>query len=243
VLEATLWGFVGGAALIVGAVVGLLVDVPRRVIGLVMAFGAGVLVSALAFDLTAEALETGGFDATAAGLLAGSVVFYLADRWLAGRGGADRKRSTPGPSEEGTVGLVLGAVIDGIPESVVIGITLIGGEGVGIAMVVAVFLSNVPESMSAATGLKERRSAGWIIGLWTAVAVVSAASAGLGYLALGDASPNVVAAIQAFAAGAILTMLVDTMIPEAYEAEQRSKATGVVTTAGFALAVLLSTLQ
>lgn len=237
-----MWGFVGGAALIVGAVAGLLFDVPRRVIGLVMAFGAGVLISALAFDLTAEALRTGGFDATALGLLSGSVVFYLADRWLSGRGGAGRKRSTPGPDDDASVGLVLGAVLDGVPESVVIGISLLSGEGVGVAMVVAVFLSNVPESMSAATGLKGRRSAGWIIGLWTAVAVVSAVSAGLGYLALGHAPPDVVAAIQAFAAGAILTMLVDTMIPEAYEAEQRSKLTGVVSTAGFALAVLLSTL-
>lgn len=237
-----LWGFVGGAALIVGAVAGLLFDVPRRVIGLVMAFGAGVLISALAFDLTAEALRTGGFDATALGLLAGSAVFYLADRWLSGRGGAGRKRSTPGPDDDASVGLVLGAVLDGVPESVVIGISLLSGEGVGVAMVVAVFLSNVPESMSAATGLKGRRSAGWIIALWTAVAVVSAVSAGLGYLALGHAPPDVVAAIQAFAAGAILTMLVDTMIPEAYEAEQRSKLTGVVSTAGFALAVLLSTL-
>lgn len=236
-----MWGFVGGAALIVGAVAGLIFDVPRRVIGLVMAFGAGVLISALAFDLTAEALHTGGFDATALGLLAGSVVFYLADRWLAGRGGAGRKRSV-GPDDDASVGLVLGAVLDGIPESVVIGISLLSGDGVGVAMVVAVFLSNVPESMSAATGLKGRRSAGWIIGLWTAVALVSAVSAGLGYLALGHAPPDVVAAIQAFAAGAILTMLVDTMIPEAYEAEQRSKLTGVVSTAGFALAVLLSTL-
>lgn len=240
-LEATLWGFVGGAALILGAVAGLLFDVPRRVIGLVMAFGAGVLISALAFDLTAEALRTGGFDATALGLLAGSVVFYLADRWLSGRGGAGRKRSA-GPDDDASVGLVLGAVLDGIPESVVIGISLLSGDGVGVAVVVAVFLSNVPESMSAATGLKGRRSAGWIIGLWTAVALVSAVSAGLGYLALGHAPPDVVAAIQAFAAGAILTMLVDTMIPEAYEAEQRSKLTGVVSTAGFALAVLLSTL-
>lgn len=241
-LEATFWGFVGGAALIVGAVLGLLRDVPRRVIGLVMAFGAGVLVSALAFDLTAEALRSGGFDATAIGLLAGSVVFWLADRWLSARGGADRKRSDQQPADDASVGLVLGAVLDGIPESVVIGISLLGGDGVGVAVVVAVFLSNVPESMSAATGLKATKSTGWIIGLWTGVAVVSALSAGLGYLALGSASPDVVAGIQAFAAGAILTMLVDTMIPEAFEAERRSKATGVVTTAGFALAVFLSTL-
>ncbi|RZS29488.1 ZIP family zinc transporter [Herbihabitans rhizosphaerae] len=242
-LEATFWGFVGGAALIVGAVLGLLIDVPRRVIGLIMAFGAGVLISALAFDLTGEALRAGGFGAVALGLFAGSAVFFLADRWLDRRGGSGRKRSAAGPDDEVSFGLVLGAVLDGIPESVVIGVSLLGGEGVGVAMVVAVFLSNVPESLSAATGLRGRRSPMWIIGLWTAVTVVSALSAGLGNLALGDAPPEVVAAIQAFAAGAILTMLVDTMIPEAYDAEGRSKATGLVTTAGFALAVLLTTLE
>ena len=241
-LEAAFWGLVGGIALLAGALIGLAWRVPRRVIGLVMAFGAGVLISALSFELTEEAVRTGGFDATAAGLAAGSLVFFLGDRALDRMGGADRKRSSgPGP-DAAALGIVLGAVLDGIPESAAIGVSMIDGGGVSVAVVVAVFLSNVPESLSAATGLRERMSGAQIIALWSVVAVVSAISAALGYSLLGDASGNWVAFIQSFAAGAILTMLADTMIPEAFDAEGRSPFTGVVTTLGFALAALLSTL-
>ena len=241
-LEAAFWGLVGGIALLAGAVIGLAWRVPRRVIGLVMAFGAGVLISALSFELTAEAVRSGGFDATAAGLAAGSLVFFLGDRALDRMGGADRKRSSgPGP-DAAALGIVLGAVLDGIPESAAICVSMIDGGGVSVAVVVAVFLSNVPESLSAATGLRERMSGAQIIALWSAVAVVSAISAALGYALLGEASGNWVAFIQSFAAGAILTMLADTMIPEAFDAEGRSPLTGVVTTLGFALSALLSTL-
>jgi len=242
VLEAAWWGFVGGLALLLGALAGLAWNVPRRVIGLVMAFGAGVLVSALAFELTAEAVRSGGFDATAAGLAAGSLVFFLGDRALDRMGGADRKRSSgPGP-DAAALGIVLGAVLDGIPESAAIGVSMTDGGGVSVAVVVAVFLSNVPESLSAATGLRARMSRAQILGLWGLVAIASAVAAALGYQLLGDASGNWVAFIQSFAAGAILTMLADTMFPEAYEAEGRSPFTGVMTTLGFALAALLSTL-
>ena len=241
-LEAAFWGFVGGFALLIGAAVGLVWNVPRRVIGLVMAFGAGVLVSAVACELTAEAVKGGGWDATAAGLAAGSLVFLLGDRWLDRRGGKARKRSS-GPGAGGAaLGIVLGAILDGIPESAAIGISLLDGGGVSVAVVVAVFLSNVPESMSAAAGLRATWSSGRIYALWGAVAVVSALAAAAGYALLGDASGNWVAAIQAFAAGAILTMLADTMMPEAFEAHGRSPFTGVVTTLGFAVSALLSSL-
>ena len=241
-LEAAFWGFVGGAALLLGAAVGLVWTVPRRVIGLVMAFGAGVLVSAVAFELTAEAVRGGGWDATAAGLAAGSLAFFLGDRWLDRMGGGDRKRSAGPRAGSAALGIALGAVLDGIPESMAIGISLLGGEGVSVAVVVAVFLSNVPESMSAAAGLRATWSRGRIVALWAVVAVVSAGAAAVGYGAFGDASGDWIAFIQSFAAGAILTMLADTMFPEAFEAEGRSPFTGVVTTLGFALSALLSSL-
>ena len=237
-----MWGFVGGLALLAGAIAGLVWDVPRRVIGLVMAFGAGVLISALSFELTAEAVRTGGFDAAAAGLAAGSLVFFLGDRALDRMGGAGRKRSSGPAPDAAALGIVLGAILDGIPESAAIGVSMIDGGGVSLAVVVAVFLSNVPESLSAATGLRARMPGARIIALWSAVAVVSAFAAAVGYAVLGDASGDWVAFIQAFAAGAILTMLADTMIPEAFDAEGRSPLTGVVTTLGFALSALLSTL-
>ena len=132
-------------------------------------------------------------------------------------------------------------MLDGIPESVAIGVSLVGGGSVGVAVVAAAFLSNVPESLSAATGLRKAgHSPRWIVSLWLGVALISALAAALGYAFLGDASPNVIGFIQAFAAGAILTMLADTMMPEAFE--HGGKVVGLMTCLGFAVAFVLSTL-
>jgi ZIP family zinc transporter len=242
VLEAGFWGFVGGAALLIGAGAGLLWPARPRVIGLIMGFGAGVLISALAFELTDEAFRRGGADAVAIGLALGALTFFAGDWWLDHRGGDGRKRSDGRQSEGAPMAIVLGALLDGIPESVAIGVSLLGGNGIGVAVVAAVFLSNVPESLSAATGLRKAgRSPRWIMGLWTAVMLVSAIAAAVGYATLGGASPNLLGGIQAFAAGAILTMLADTMMPEAFE--EGGSLVGLVTVLGFALAFLLSTVE
>jgi zinc transporter, ZIP family len=242
-VTATFWGLVGGAALLVGALLGLYAHASNRTIGIVMAFGSGVLISAVAFELTEEAFRSGGTAPVVIGLVGGSLVFFAGD-WLIDRRGGDRRKSPTGKPQQGAgaMALVLGALLDGIPESAAIGVSILGGGEVGIAMVAAVFLSNVPESMSAATGLRATWSRGRIMGLWAVVALVSALAAALGYVLLDGASPEWVAIIQGFAAGAILTMLADTMFPEAYEAEGRTPFTGVVTTLGFALAALLSSL-
>jgi zinc transporter, ZIP family len=235
------WGFVGGAALILGAVLALVRPFSARTIGLVMAFGAGVLISALAFELTKDAYDQSGAREVVMGLALGAGTFYLGDRWLDRVGGKHRKRSSgkqAGPGDDAK-GLVLGALLDGIPESAAIGITLVGGKSVGVAVVAAVFLSNVPESMSAATGLlKAGHSKRWILVLWTSVALMSGIVAAVAYAVLGGSDPAVLAVIQAFAAGAILTMLADTMMPEAFE--NGGTMVGLVTTSGFALAFLLS---
>ena len=240
VLEAAFWGLVGGFALVLGAVLGLELPASQRLIGLVMAFGAGVLISALAFGLTEEAYTRGGIDAVAGGMAAGAVAFFVGDWLIDRRGGNHRKRS--GGEQEGpdsAMAIVLGAVMDGIPESVAIGVSLVGGGAVAAPMVVAVFLSNVPESLSAAKGLtKSGHSPRYVIGLWTVVMVVSGLASALGYALLGDASGNVIAAVQAFAAGAILTMLADTMMPEAFE--DAGRFVGLLTSAGFATAFVIS---
>jgi zinc transporter, ZIP family len=239
VLAAAWWGFVGGAALLVGALLGIYLRASNRVIGIVMAFGAGVLISALAFELTREAYDQSGGVAVVLGLVAGSLVFFVGD-WLIDRRGGHRRKSPNGPQQgAGPTTLVLGALLDGIPESAAIGVSLIGGGHVGVPVVAAVFLSNVPESLSASSGMRKAgRSTRYILGLWGAVLLASTIAAAVGYGVLSGASGAVIAVIQSFAAGAILTMLADTMMPEAME--HAGALVGLVTVAGFACAFLLS---
>lgn len=238
-LEAAFWGFVGGGALLLGAAIGLVSTPSKRTLGLIMGFGAGVLISALAFELTLEAFTTGGRDAVALGLAGGALTFYGGDWLIDRRGGDDRKRSTPPADGLMPAALVLGALLDGIPESVAIGVSLLEGNEVGVAFVAAVFLSNIPESLSASVGMRRRGASGaHILAIWGAVAAVSALAAAVGFVALDGASPDTIAFIQAFAGGAILVMLADTMMPEAFE--EGGRAVGLVTVLGFALAFLLT---
>jgi zinc transporter, ZIP family len=225
VLEAAFWGFVGGAALLVGAGIALVANVPKRVVAATMAFGAGVLISAASFDLTGEAFKVSGADAAGAGLAGGALTFWAASRVIKGSAG---------------VPIVIGAILDGIPESAAIGISLVEGGTVGTAVVVAVFLSNVPESLSATAGLRESNGPGRILALWGVTALVCAVAAAVGFAAMDHAGDNVFGFINAFAAGAIITMLADTMIPEAFEENMRNFATGLLVTLGFALAAFIS---
>jgi ZIP family zinc transporter len=173
------------------------------------------------------------------GLVAGALVFFAGDWWIDQRGGNRRKSPTGAQQGAGASALVLGALLDGIPESAAIGVSLLGGGGVGVAMVAAVFLSNVPESMSASAGMRQSgRSTRMILLTWGAVTVASTVAAGLGYGLLGSAPGELVAGVQAFAAGAILTMLADTMVPEAVE--HAGALVGLVTAVGFTCAFLLS---
>jgi ZIP family zinc transporter len=242
-LEAGLWGLLAGGALVIGAAVAWFVHVPPRVVAGIMAFGAGVLVSALAFELMAEAANSGGLTATAIGFLAGAVVYTVANIALARRGAQHRKRSgdqQPSESEQSGSGaaIAVGALLDGIPESVVIGVTLLSGGAVSVGVVVAIFISNVPEGLSSAAGMRKAgRSARYIFGVWVGIAVVSGLAALVGYVALGGVSAGVIATITAVAAGAILAMLADTMIPEAFEGSHL--ASGLITVLGFLIAFSL----
>ena len=238
-LEAGMWGLVGGVALLVGAGIGLRWTIRESVIGLVMAFGSGVLISAVAFELAEEAFEADGGAVVTAGLLLGALTFYAGDAVIDRRGGGDRKRSGNEQAAGSASALVLGALLDGIPESVAVGASLLGGGAVGLTVVVAVFLSNIPEGLAASTGLRKAgRSVRWILALWTAVAVVSGIAAALGFALLGGVDSGAVSVTQAFAAGAILTMLADTMMPEALS--KGGNSAGLVTSLGFVLAFLLS---
>ena len=229
-LEAGAWGLFAASSLVLGALLSFTGWIKGRPLRLVTAFGAGALISAVAYELVEEAVvdAVSGF-AVAAGFVLGSLVFYgaasLVERWTSGRA-------------QGT-GILIGATLDGIPESAILGMSLLSGGGVSVAVLVAVFISNVPEGLSSSAGLAaDGHSRRQIIGTWLVVVAVSGLVAALSYAALGRAGGDVIAFIEAFAAGAILTMLADEMIPDAYV--EGDKLPGVATAAGFAVAALLS---
>ena len=228
------WALLGASSLLLGALVAFVVPIHRKVLGFILAFGAGVLISAVAYELVEEAVGLSADTyAVAIGFPLGALVFYLGDiaidLWL------------KGPSGGGGLGIVLGAVLDGIPESVVIGASLLTGETASVAVIVAVFLSNIPESISASSDLLRGGWSRWkVLLLWVIVVAASTLAAGLGYVALEGASGSWIALIQAFAAGAILTMLADEMIPEAFEYTEHNKTVGLAVALGFALSAALS---
>jgi ZIP family zinc transporter len=215
------------------------------VIAGVMAFGAGVLISALSFDLMDEAYRQGGIGSTALGFLAGAVVYTAANVLVSRRGAKHRKRSgfaedARQSAEAGSgLAIALGALLDGIPESIVIGVSLLEGAGVSLVTVAAVFLSNLPEGLSSAAGMRRAgRSNAYIFGIWGGIALASWVAALIGYLAFAEAGPATIAFVTAVAAGAILAMLADTMVPEAFETAH--EYAGLITVAGFLAAFTLS---
>jgi zinc transporter, ZIP family len=237
------WGTLAASSLVIGALIALQFHIGLRTIGLIMGFGAGVLISALSFDLIEEAVDkSSGHGWVAAGLFAGCGVFFAGDRAIDHLGGGQRKDATGDQEGGSALALVLGSVLDGIPESMVIGLTIFEGGAVGAAYLIAVFISNLPESISSTSGLV---TSGWktsrILWMWIAIAVISGLASLAGYAFFQNSPPSTVAFVDAFAAGAILTMLAQTMMPEAYE--HGGKLVGVVTTIGFAVAFTIHTLD
>ncbi len=234
-----MWGFVAGSSLILGAVIAMTACPPPRIIGLILGFGAGTLVSAISFELTEEAYELGGADALTIGLAAGALVFYVGDRLLAPRGeGEMHEREMPVQDESGKT-LLLGALLDGVPETAVLGTTLLTGS-VGVPVLAAIFLSNLPEGIAGASDMRASGvTRGRVLALWAGVAVICAAAAGVGYQVLAGAGDEAVALLQAFAAGGVLAMLAIEMLPAAHA--KGGRASGLIVVLGFALAYLLST--
>ncbi len=237
------WGTLAASSLVIGAVFALRFKIPLRAIGLIMGFGAGVLISALSFDLIQEAVDkSSGHGWVVAGVFAGCGVFFGGDQLIGRLGGSQRKDADGGQEGDSPLAIVLGTVLDGIPESMVIGLTIFEGGAVGAAYLAAVFISNLPESISSTTGLV---TSGWkksrILWMWIAIALISGVASLAGYALFQDSSPDTVAFVLAFAAGAILTMLAETMMPEAYE--HGGKLVGVMTTLGFAVAFAIHTLD
>lgn len=240
-LQALLWGTVAGSALLIGAVAAWWLRIPRVWVCAVMAFGAGVLVSALSFELVLEAFTMGGLAATAAGVAAGALLYFGANALLARR---SRKRSRTQAGSSGSSSgsaIAVGALIDGIPESVALGLGLVAGASVNPTMLIAIFVSNIPEGLASSAGMKASgRSSRSIFALWGSIVLASGLAAFIGAIALEGMPAEVLAFTTAVAAGGILTMIADTMIPEAYAVDH--DYTGLLVTAGFLSAFSLHAL-
>ena len=224
------WGALAASSLVIGALLGLARQWPDRAVGLVLAFGAGALVSAVSFELAQEGVEVGGGDAVGIGLAVGAFTYWGLARLL------DRHSGGAGTA------LALGAFLDGIPEQLVLGIGLATGGGVSIALLVAIFVSNLPEAIGSATQMRAAgRPPAVIRRLWLAVAAICVLATLGGYAIADTASGELQGGIDGFAAGALLVMLVDSMVPEA--TSKAGSTAGLVTTLGFAVAAGLSSLS
>ena len=227
-VEALGWGTLAASSLLIGALVGLARTWPGRAIGLVLGFGAGALISAVSFELAEDGIEVGGAEPVAAGLAVGALTYFVAAGRVASAGG-----DSPGTA------LALGAFLDGIPEQLVLGISIATGGEVSLGLLAAIFVSNLPEAVGGASDMRSQgEGRARVVRLWLAVAVVCALATPLGFALADLASDSFKGAINGFAAGALLVMLVDSMIPEA--TKQAGRTTGLVTTLGFAVAAAMS---
>lgn len=237
--SAAMWGGISGSAVLLGALAAMLLPIKKKVIGFIMAFGTGVLIGASTYELLGESLENGGLMPTAFGFLAGAIVFSVLDILVSRKGAKNRKRSMVKNSEnQSGLAIFIGTVMDAIPESIMIGASLIGQNRVSALLVVAIFISNIPEGLSSTTGLlKSGYTKKKILLLWISVLVVSAICSFSGYLFLDHASEQVMASIGAFAGGGIIAMVGSTMMPEAYE--EGGTLTGFIAALGLLTSLVL----
>ena len=219
------WGLLAASSLALGALIGLARPWPRKAVGLVLGFGAGALISAVSFELAEDGVKIAGGLPVAIGLGVGALTYFVASGRVAAMGGGGA--------------LALGAFLDGIPEQMVLGIGLASGNEVSVGLLAAIFVSNLPEGIGGATELKAAgRSRKQVLRLWLAVAVACSLATPLGYALIDITSDEFQGGINGFAAGALLVMLVDSMIPDA--TEQAGRTTGLVTALGFAVGAGLS---
>lgn len=239
--QALLWGAIAGSAVFFGAIVGIFTQIKRRYIGFIMALGTGVLIGAASFELLQESITNGGLIITSISFLCGALLFTTFDYMIAKRGGKERKRSKQNPVGHSGLAIFVGTIIDAIPESMIIGISLID-QNISWVLVIAIFISNFPEGLSSSIGLKQDGYSNQkILFLWFAVLVLSSLSSLFGFVFLADVSEPVIGGINAFAAGGIVAMISSTMLPEAHE--EGGPIVGLITAIGLICSVFLTSLQ
>ena len=235
---AAAWGGVSAGAVLLGQAVAPALKGRTQAVGLLMGFGAGTLVSAIAYELVPESTLDAGIGVAIA-FVVGALTYFFADLVVDRAGGAQRATigGTDPPSSSGTA-MFLGALLDGVPESLILGLGMAGGEGISVAFLAAVVFSNVPEGVAGTLSMEEAGvSARRVTQMWGSLAVAGAVASAVGF-ALADVVPNDGLYAQAFAAGAMLVMLADTMMPEAFE--HGGRAVGLTTVVGFLVAGILS---
>jgi ZIP family zinc transporter len=242
-LNAFLWGLLATSSLVIGGLIASRFSLGKKTLGIIMAFGAGTLISAVSYELIYEAVKLAkGTGFPAFGLFSGALVFFFSDKLIEKMGAKDHMEIGASHQSSLVVPMLLGIILDGIPESIVIGLGIFEGGKVSLAMLVAVFISNLPEAIAGTTGMK---SGGWknkkIIFLWVFIAVVCAISSVAGYSLFSGVSESWMAFIQAFAGGAILMVLTNSMMPESYE--HGGKLAGIFTVLGFFISVSMVILE
>ncbi|WP_061289811.1 ZIP family metal transporter [Azotobacter vinelandii] len=241
ILQAGFWGWLAASSLLLGAWLGFGARLSERLVAASMAFGSGVLIAALCFEQLPEAERLGGIWPTLGGLLAGGVVFVLADEGL-DRLQARHRARRPGRGSLAGLLIAAGAFLDGIPESLALGLGLLDDGWPSLALLVAVLLANLPEGLASAASLRaEGYGRRQVFALWGVIVGLSGLAAMLGPALLADLSPGWLAFALGLSAGAVLCMLVDTLIPEAFKATHA--LTGLITLAGFMLAFALEHLS
>lgn len=244
-IEAFLWGLLVGSGLIIGAVTSYFLNLHHRLIAIVMGFGSGILIAVLAFDLTEKAYIHGGFTTAVTGFLTGAVLFSTANWFLSGRGAKHRKRCSECivqfeeyKKEGNELAIAIGSIMDSIPEAIIVGISLAGGVAIGKSVLIGFLLANIPEGLASASGMKKSgRSALYIFGVWGGITFLTGIGGVLGYSVFGSFPDTINAFITALAAGGMLSMVAETMIPEAFE--EAPSFIGVITALGFMVFYLL----
>ncbi|UII54265.1 ZIP family metal transporter [Cytobacillus spongiae] len=238
-VQAALWGAVASFSLFIGSIVGIYYSIPKKIIAYIMAFGTGVLLGASTFELLLEAVKASGIPIAISSFLAGAFVFTLLELFLYKKGGSSRKRSQKNPAGHSGLAIYFGTLMDAIPESIIIGISLLHNYQINWLFILAIFISNFPESLSSTIGLrKDGYSKKKVLFLWFSVVVLSSICSVIGFTFLKDSPKTLIAAIGAFGAGGLIAMVCSTMLPEAFE--EGGPVIGFIASVGIAFSLVLS---